>query len=119
MSIPAVGVGSLSTLLKRLEAATSRLEDIALAQAPTSPPSFAAPSQTIAPSSTARTTSVAIAPSPPAPSAGLEGNAAVKGFEELIQVALAKYLTLSTGVGGLVLQQACQPHTQSALGGIC
>lgn len=94
--IPSSGVGSLSTLLKRLEAATSRLEDIALAQ---QPPSTTAPHHHAAHSTTA-----ASAPSAPAV-LEVAVPPSVKAFEELIDGALAKYLALSKELRGLVAAQ--------------
>lgn len=123
MSIPSAGVGSLSTLLKRLEAATSRLEDIALAQAPlittaSSPshiaaaPSTAAAAAALTASSQRSVSSAAPVPAgSPAPSApAQEKSAAVAAFEEILQVALTKYMGLSREMGGLVLQQVCHAY---------
>jgi adenylyl cyclase-associated protein len=103
MSIPSAGVGSLSTLLKRLEAATSRLEDIALAQAPTASELNlvnGAPSASTA----AVRNSTAIAP-PATLHSSPAMNEAVKGFEEIIEVGLTKYVNLSKQIGGLVAEQ--------------
>ena len=49
------GIGNLTTLIKRLEAATSRLEDIAMAQSATTSDGSAAPSSTVAGTATAVT----------------------------------------------------------------
>lgn len=107
--LPTQGVGSLSTLLKRLEAATSRLEDIAMAQAPpsggthagalpqiTSPATFVPEynNNTASNSGVAATAPVASAETP-----------AVRGFQELLTTSVAKYVGFSKEVGGVIAQQ--------------
>lgn len=96
--IPAQGVGSLSTLIKRLEAATSRLEDIALTQTP-APRAGAA---------VASSTSVPAVVSAPAPDVVVV-SPSVGAFQDVIDGALANYLKLSEGVGGLVAEQVSLP----------
>jgi len=101
------GVGSLATLLKRLEAACSRLEDVALTSAsgaPLSnasavgaagvPPPAAAPSSSSAPAAVAapQQDEVKLAPS-------------VEAFQELVDGPLTKYTSLSKELGGLIEQQ--------------
>lgn len=95
------GVGSLSTLLKRLEAATSRLEDIAMAQvSPQAGISYGIP-ETYIPESHNQVVSP---PTTAKPNVVEEPNS-VKGFQVLIESGLAKYLNLSKEIGGLVQQQ--------------
>lgn len=109
--IPSSGVGSLSTLLKRLEAATSRLEDIAIAQIPSAaaPPPFSSP----APTTTSTTVSPALVSNPSASPAAAGGNteknAAVVAFETIVQTGLQKYVNLSRELGGLIAQQVPFP----------
>lgn len=115
---PPPGVGSLTSLLRRLEAATTRLEDIALTQAtagglhalPSSGASavagagYAAPS---APSSTSKD-----APLPPAPSAAAQAEDVplkVQAFDELVEQSLTKYTALSKELGGLIAEQVRLP----------
>ena len=95
--IPAQGVGSLSTLLKRLEAATARLEDIAIAQAPGPHlPSGASALHGAALASTAGTAASPIEQ---------HNFPAVLGFQELCDGPLALYLAASSEIGNLVAQQ--------------
>lgn len=90
---------TLPTLLKRLEAATSRLEDIAMAQAASGGTA----------SHGAATSHPLLAPAPPAaafvtPSAQV--SPAVAKFEDLLDGPLENYLKLSNVLGGLVSEQA-------------
>lgn len=119
--IPSTGVGSLSTLLKRLEAATSRLEDIAVAQqsAPqaTSPVSSASalqPNQPLTGLGVGAVGSAVAAGGSPAVGARAEGPAqaqaeaqgpSVRAFEELREGAVAKFVSLSKELGGLIGEQ--------------
>ena len=99
--IPAQGVGSLSTLLKRLEAATARLEDIAIAQAPGPHlPSGASALHGATLASPAATT---------APSSAQDNLPAVLGFQELCEGPLAVYVAASNEIGNLVAQQVSFP----------
>ncbi|GAA6051829.1 hypothetical protein JCM3770_005487 [Rhodotorula araucariae] len=100
--LPAAGVGSLATLLKRLEAACSRLEDVALTSA------------SGAPLSNASAVGAAAIP-PPAPAAPSAPPApahkqppAVQAFQELVDGPLTQYITLSKALGGLIEQQSQQ-----------
>lgn len=101
--IPAQGVGSLSTLIKRLEAATSRLEDIALTQTPAPRAGAAVASSAPAP----------VAVAAPAPDVVVV-RPSVGAFQDVIDGALANYLKLSEGLGGLVAEQVRLPllHSQ-------
>ncbi|GAA5878714.1 hypothetical protein JCM1840_000212 [Sporobolomyces johnsonii] len=103
--IPAQGVGSLQSLLRRLEAATSRLEDIALTQATAGGMqhlSGAAPVATPA-------APAGSAPPPPAPVV-VEDKLPpqVQAFDELIEGALTVYINLSKELGGLIAEQSQQ-----------
>lgn len=108
-SIPSQGVGSLSTLLKRLEAATSRLEDIALAQSPG--PHL--PSGASALHGLASTPALVHTPTTPAGGGGTgEGagkDAKVEAFEGLCIGPLGNFVRLSDSIGGLVAQQVSPP----------
>lgn len=115
--IPASGIGSLSTLIKRLEAATSRLEDITLSQASAStlaqPTSEA--SESIAPHLAAATaagaaggaTGAATAGVNVAPAAAPEDPPAVVAWDETVTEALKAFTELSSKLGGLVQEQVC------------
>ncbi|BGP37912.1 suppressor of rasval19 [Rhodotorula kratochvilovae] len=101
--LPAAGVGSLATLLKRLEAACSRLEDVALTSA------------SGAPLSNASAVGAAAIPPPAAPSApapppkeAQKQAPAVEAFQELVDGPLTQYITLSKALGGLIEQQSQQ-----------
>ncbi|KAK9893444.1 hypothetical protein P389DRAFT_156183 [Cystobasidium minutum MCA 4210] len=103
---------TLGTLLKRLEAATSRLEDIAIAQQSQQlignvPGPSGGQQQSTA------TAPAAAAPSTAGAAAGGSGSDAqedikVKAFQELIDGPLKKYGELSSDIGGLVAEQAKQ-----------
>ncbi|TKY90481.1 hypothetical protein EX895_000479 [Sporisorium graminicola] len=103
MSAP--GIGNLSTLIKRLEAATSRLEDIALHQSSGSSQKELAPA---APALAAG--SVAPPPPPPPPPAAIEPSKddppAVKAYDEQLGEALDDFKQLSAKIGGVVQEQA-------------
>ncbi|GAA5848515.1 hypothetical protein JCM8547_004536 [Rhodosporidiobolus lusitaniae] len=107
--IPAQGVGSLQALLRRLEAATTRLEDIALTQA-TGGGMHALPSGA---SAVAGAGIPAPAP-PPKDAAAAPAQAEedvppkVKAFDELIEGPLTRYTALSKELGGLIAEQAKQ-----------
>jgi adenylyl cyclase-associated protein len=116
-------MNNLGTLLKRLEAATSRLEDIATAQAITGTHSLSGASALHNETpriggngeAGAAAAGVAGAAAIIGTAAAVEGSrasaeessASVKGFDELVQGPLQTYLTLSQTHGGLVAQQVC------------
>ncbi|MBW0471533.1 hypothetical protein O181_011248 [Austropuccinia psidii MF-1] len=91
-NIPTQGVGSFLTLIKRLEAATSRLEDIAIAQTSSAQvnvtnesvdggiPALNEPSENLSPS--------------------------VKAYDEMVMAPLQSYLSLSKEIGGCAADQA-------------
>ncbi|GAA5957589.1 hypothetical protein JCM3765_001446 [Sporobolomyces pararoseus] len=108
--IPAQGVGSLQSLLRRLEAATSRLEDIAMTQATaggmhqvSGASSVGAASGAVAPS----TQSNSAAP-PVIPKEVVKQAPQVEAYEQLIQGPLTDYINLSKELGGLIAEQAQQ-----------
>ncbi|POW09405.1 hypothetical protein PSTT_06808 [Puccinia striiformis] len=86
-------VGSLFTLIKRLEAATSRLEDIAIAQTTAGGSAMTAEN-----SAAGGQASFQEAPTETPPS--------LKAYDELIAGPLQKYLSLSKEVGGTAQEQA-------------
>ncbi|KAL2173872.1 adenylate cyclase associated N terminal-domain-containing protein [Thermothelomyces heterothallicus CBS 202.75] len=101
---------NLTTLIKRLEAATSRLEDIAQASfeqynsTPTPPQHAGVAAGPPAPASPAPP-QPATAPSPPAaPPEPLPEF--IEEFDNLIDQSLAKWLKISNDVGGVVAEQA-------------
>ncbi|KAG0144922.1 hypothetical protein CROQUDRAFT_659362 [Cronartium quercuum f. sp. fusiforme G11] len=102
--IPAQGVGSLFTLIKRLEAATSRLEDIAIAQTSAGTPGL----MTEGASGRVSPASVPAAASGSATAGGKETPPSIKAFEELVSGSLSRYLSLSKDVGGPAQEQATQ-----------
>ncbi|KAH9813141.1 adenylate cyclase associated N terminal-domain-containing protein [Melampsora americana] len=101
--IPNQGVGSLFTLIKRLEAATSRLEDIAVAQTSVGTPGLLHEGFSTHPSP-------ANVPGVSSGSGGdpeaMETPPSIKAFDELLSGALARYLALSKEVGGPAQEQA-------------
>ncbi|UZJ51758.1 hypothetical protein CBS101457_001078 [Exobasidium rhododendri] len=91
----AAGVGNLSTLIKRLEAATSRLEDMTVQQQSTS--------STQTRSATEEATA---APSGALPaSAAGEASPAVEAWDELVSPKLIAFTELSKKIGGNVAEQ--------------
>ncbi|SCZ97686.1 BZ3500_MvSof-1268-A1-R1_Chr4-3g07371 [Microbotryum saponariae] len=126
--IPATGVGSLNTLLRRLEAATARLEDIAVTSAASGGPHFnvASGASAVVPSTLAGAGAGAIAGGAAAAASATGGSSlaaaagpavevprSVAAFDEdVLQGALAKYLELSKGLGGLIADQS--KHVQAA-----
>ncbi|KAM0354110.1 hypothetical protein ACHAPU_001145 [Fusarium lateritium] len=110
---------NLTTLIKRLEAATSRLEDIASS---TAPPADAAVLNQAIPSPPNPTLA---APTPPAAStskaaalASVEPEAAteplpesIEEFDAFLNTSVEKYVELSHQLGGLVAQQAALVKT--------
>ncbi|KKA27105.1 hypothetical protein TD95_001120 [Thielaviopsis punctulata] len=112
---------NLTTLIKRLEAATLRLEDIAEATigiAPTTPesaPAAAAPTISAATSShpppagpAGPAGTVPPPPPPPAPpKAPIEAlPESIEEFDNFLKKSVGKYVSLSNEVGGLVAEQA-------------
>ncbi|KAH6856463.1 adenylate cyclase associated N terminal-domain-containing protein [Chaetomium sp. MPI-CAGE-AT-0009] len=103
---------NLTTLIKRLEAATSRLEDMAQSSfeapqgAPTVQQQGAAPtlSAPVLPGSP----QTAIGPSPPAPTPPEPVPEAIEEFDNLINQSLANWVKLSNDIGGLVAEQAAK-----------
>lgn len=113
------GVGSLATLLKRLEAACSRLEDVALTSASGAPLSNASavgaagiPPPAAAPSSSSAPAAVA-APQPDE----VKLAPCVEAFQELVDGPLTKYISLSKELGGLIEQQV-RPSSLALLGAL-
>ncbi|GJN88596.1 hypothetical protein Rhopal_001562-T1 [Rhodotorula paludigena] len=100
--VPAAGVGSLNALLKRLEAACSRLEDVALTHAS----SGGVPSSASAVSGAHLAAPVA-APAPP-PKGAEQLAPAVQAFQDLVDGPLTAYVDLSKELGGLIAEQAQQ-----------
>ncbi|KAH6631959.1 adenylate cyclase associated N terminal-domain-containing protein [Chaetomium tenue] len=102
---------NLITLIKRLEAATSRLEDIAQSSfeapqdAPTVQQQGAAPKLSAPPLPGSPQT--AIGPSPPAP-APEPVPEVIEKFDDLINQPLASWAKLSNDIGGLVAKQAAK-----------
>ncbi|KAH8681268.1 adenylate cyclase associated N terminal-domain-containing protein [Xylariales sp. PMI_506] len=103
---------NLTTLIKRLEAATARLEDIAsstielpqavpaLSQTIASPPSAASP----APAPSAATS----APPAPKPAPKEELPESVEEFDAFISNSVGKYVQASNKLGGLIAEQAAK-----------
>lgn len=92
--------------MRRLEAATARLEDIAMTQAPSGGPQFVSGASAVHPA----TPSAAAVPGGAGAAAVAAGSAeeapaSVQAFDELLQGPLAKYLALSKELGGLVAEQ--------------
>ncbi|KAK4245782.1 adenylate cyclase associated N terminal-domain-containing protein [Corynascus novoguineensis] len=105
---------NLTTLIKRLEAATSRLEDIAQSsfESHQTSPAPAAPQHAgVAPNPPAPVSpappQTAIGPSPPA-AAPEPVPEFIEEFDNLIDQSLAKWLKISNDIGGVVAEQAAK-----------
>ncbi|GAA6012492.1 hypothetical protein JCM11491_004349 [Sporobolomyces phaffii] len=105
--IPAQGVGSLQSLLRRLEAATSRLEDIAMTQATAGGMHQVSGASAVGASSAGPEASSTPAP-PPLPSPVVKLAPQVEAYEQLIQGPVTDYVNLSKQLGGLIAEQAQQ-----------
>ncbi|KEY64514.1 hypothetical protein S7711_09639 [Stachybotrys chartarum IBT 7711] len=94
---------NLTTLIKRLEAATSRLEDIASStELPKDLPAIAqgsVPTPSAAASAASNSSAMPKAPSEPLPES-------IEEFDAFLSSSVDKYVKLSDQVGGLVAQQA-------------
>jgi adenylyl cyclase-associated protein len=102
--VPSVSRGELTAIVRRLEAATSRLEDIASATLE-SPPATAQ-SNANGPPTTAPTGPLPPPPPPPAPKEVVEPiPATVEEFDNFLSGALKKYVVLSDGLGGAIAEQ--------------
>ncbi|KAK4053029.1 suppressor of rasval19 [Microbotryomycetes sp. JL201] len=111
--IPAAGIGSLSTLLRRLEAATARLEDIAMTHSTTGGPHFISGASAVQPGSAAASATAGAAAGGTATGTGTGDSAAqtpatpaVRDYDELLDGPVAKYAALSQELGGLIAEQA-------------
>ncbi|OLN95650.1 Adenylyl cyclase-associated protein [Colletotrichum chlorophyti] len=102
---------NLTTLIKRLEAATARLEDIATStiELPQAVPSL---NQSVASPPTA---SDASAPPPPPPQAPAAAQSppepvpeSIEEFDQFIATSVGKYVKISQQLGGLVADQAAK-----------
>lgn len=94
-------MNNLTTLIKRLEAATSRLEDLATVVPPSSASSAVVPVPSISAPGAAAPAPQAPPPPPPEPLP-----ASVEEFDELIDNEVAKYVKLSEELGGLIAEQS-------------
>jgi adenylyl cyclase-associated protein len=104
----------LSTLIRRLEAATSRLEDIATSVDSTHPETVAAISTAQATIAENAAAAAALsAPDAAAPSEPLPRS--IEDFDKLINDDVKSFVTESEGIGGLVEQQVSQ-NIQSSRG---
>jgi adenylyl cyclase-associated protein len=105
--LPTVSRTELTAILHRLEAATSRLEDMAASTIDLPKLNGAAPTPApTGPLPAPPTTSRAAAESPkPAPEALPES---VEDFDTFISSTVKKYVNLSDEVGGPVAEQVCQ-----------
>nr|KAK5444694.1 suppressor of rasval19 [Exophiala xenobiotica] len=93
-------MNNLTTLIKRLEAATSRLEDIATSVDGSLPPTNGVPAAGAAGSTESVATPEAAAP-PPEPLPKF-----VEAFDQIIEEDIAAFVQAAEKIGGLVEQQA-------------
>lgn len=109
------GDNPLTTLIRRLEAATSRLEDIASASqapepqssssVPVPSPNAAIPPSSSAPNLPTTASHNAAAPAPAAPKAA-EAPASVAAYDEDVEPEVQKFVDASNGIDKLVQEQA-------------
>ncbi|KAK8844644.1 hypothetical protein IAR55_006491 [Kwoniella newhampshirensis] len=124
------GMHSLSTILKRLEAVTSRLEDVAVSQSSPAPTtSLRSHTSDSHDALAGHVASPAPPPPPPAPPAPPPASVpesftpAVQAYQdEIIKMALADFISKASEVGGLVEQHVTSGHAKpsslSALGSL-
>ncbi|KAK3306920.1 adenylate cyclase associated N terminal-domain-containing protein [Chaetomium strumarium] len=95
---------NLTTLIKRLEAATSRLEDIAQAafELPQGVPTLQQTPATPNPAVSAR----AASPAPPPPAAREPVPESIEEFDAFITRSLGNWVKISNAIGGVVAEQA-------------
>lgn len=104
----------LTDLLARLEAATSRLEDIAsstieIPQAvPALQETLATPTSSASKSVTNVASAAAPVPAPPAPAADEPLPDSIDDFDIFLKTSVEKYSKLSTQLGGLIAEQAAK-----------
>ncbi|CAE6421478.1 unnamed protein product [Rhizoctonia solani] len=105
MATNAQGLNSLATIIKRLEAATSRLEDIALSQNSAANVKQALDTPSGHPPPAPRVPAPPSAPTPPV--APIEDSQSVKAFDELIVAGkLEPFLKVAGEIGGPVKEQS-------------
>ncbi|GAA5885400.1 hypothetical protein JCM6882_009603 [Rhodosporidiobolus microsporus] len=103
------GVGSLNALLRRLEAATTRLEDIALtAQTGAGGGTHALSGANAVQGAAIPAPSASAVPPPPPAKDDQDVPRQVKAFDDLIEGALTTYTNLSKELGGLIAEQSQQ-----------
>ncbi|KAK6905044.1 hypothetical protein I203_105863 [Kwoniella mangroviensis CBS 8507] len=102
------GMHNFSTILKRLEAVTSRLEDVAVSSSSPAPTSSLRSPTAAAHENLAPTSSAAPPPPPPPPPPAEEAvTPAVKAYQdEIIDGALQEFIEKSNELGGLVQQHS-------------
>ncbi|KAJ4407130.1 suppressor of rasval19 [Gnomoniopsis sp. IMI 355080] len=107
---------NLTTLIKRLEAATSRLEDIA-SSAVEIPQAVPGIQETLASPIATSTKGVSNAPTPPAAVAAATGPAgaadeplpeSIEDFDVFLKTSIDRYAKLSQQLGGLIAEQAAK-----------
>ncbi|KAI1945503.1 suppressor of rasval19 [Ophidiomyces ophidiicola] len=101
-------MNSFTTLIKRLEAATSRLEDMASALEVPSPSASPAPEAAkgaLATHQAPPRTAVAVLPPPPPPAA-VSLPKSIEAFDELINTKVKPFVGIAQKIGGAVAQQA-------------
>lgn len=87
---------SLASLIKRLEVATTRLEDLAMS---------ASSASAVAASSSNNHAAAAPPPLQPPPQGAQEESVSVQKFDEAIQPLLQKFVAISNEMGGAVANQ--------------
>ena len=99
--VPTIAKSELTTIIRRLEAATSRLEDIASSTVEQPKTNGASP----APASAPTTTSTPPAPPPVAKSIPEPLPDSIEDFDSFIRGTVRKYVNLSDELGGPVAEQ--------------
>lgn len=114
--LPESCAGQFTDWIKRLEAATARLEDIASStiELPQSVPALketlATPQSGVAPASTAAPTPLPQAPAPPPAPAPEPVPESIEEFDAFVNTAVQKYAKLSKEIGGLLAKQVRQSY---------
>lgn len=102
-----------------LEAATSRLEDIAISQSAASTIAGHSPPAAPPAPAAANSSSATASPVPGAQAQAQSPPLSIKAFDELLEGPLAKYVELSQAVGGVVAEQVGHGSGGGADGPAC
>ena len=112
--VPTVSKTELTAIIRRLEAATSRLED--MASATVDPPQSNGPAPSPAPTGPLPATpAISTPPTPKVVQEALPDS--IEDFDKFITATVKKYVNLSDEIGGPVADQVCDVQSLDELHG--